>query len=93
MDALVGLTILTTLSISILPLYTLLYEKRIITSQRVESLTILDGVWTDYVLLHLPPPTMIEKETEIYMVDLEHNRLCVKSQNGKGVCRSLPHGS
>lgn len=96
MDALTGLTILTILSMSILPIYTYLYEERIHITHRTEILSILDEVWSDLVLYDVLPPQQLENGMNIYLIHQYQEKICVsskvKDQREVNVCRSLPHG-
>ncbi|WP_377888527.1 hypothetical protein [Alkalihalobacillus sp. R86527] len=95
MDAMIGLTILMTLSMSILPIYASLYEKRISIANRTESVSVLDEVWSNYILLGVIPPLEIKKGIDVYRVNLKLEQMCVALEGKEKkthVCRSLPYG-
>ncbi|MCA0986006.1 hypothetical protein [Guptibacillus algicola] len=94
MDAMIGLSILMTLSMSMLPIFTSLYEKRISIANRTESVAILEEVWSDYILLGVTPPSEIEKGIDVYRVHLNVEQMCVmvkEHETSTRVCRSLPY--
>lgn len=94
MDAMIGLSILMTLSTSILPIYTSLYEKRISIANRTESVAILEEVWSDYMLLGVNPPSEMKKGIDVYRIHFNVEQMCVALEGHESstrVCRSLPY--
>ncbi|WP_347549638.1 type II secretion system protein [Pseudalkalibacillus hwajinpoensis] len=94
LDALTALSILTVLSLSILPLYTHLYEERSAISERREAVMLLDQYWLEFVLEGLSPPSEFSRKEVSYLFQMSTDQLCISFEDVRkrrtSICRSLP---
>lgn len=94
LDALTGLSILTILSSSVLPIYSHLYEEREVIHVRKTAVILLDQYWRGMVLEGriLPASETVEGSKFSFLVIVD--KVCVSFDSGvkteSMICKSLP---